>query len=207
MENIDFFKEIDEFINNDDYTSIENEEAVANKLIENYMIQCLKEEDEDFSDDMQTDIRKIKEKFSDKEEMKKRLGFTVSKYIDKCINYKKDVESVEPIARKVLRISLSVIFVVGPLVIPGNKILRLIAFIVNLYIANKVNNKKREKLIDMYEDKIKLLDEKIDETDDQKEKLEYKRIQKAMNREIVKLRRSIITTDKSYTFNHNKLDL
>ena len=195
---------LDEYLNSIEYDN----ETEENKIKE--VLEC------DFfnikNEDYESDAEEFDEKWSQfrstsvKDKGKnyaKSKGLLLMKYIDKTINFKKDVLAKETFPRKLLRLSISAILIFGPLFIPGGKIIKLIGCLTGAVIADKVSKKQKQDLIDLYETKIKQINEKIEETDDEKDRFELEKIKKSMAKDAAKIKYSISQGNYIYDMEKN----
>lgn len=121
----------------------------------------------------------------------KARAYVIKKYIDKTLNFKHDDLAVETFPRKLIRVAINFALIVGPWLLPIPIIAKLIVSVTGVFIANKVSINKKENLIDLYQTKIKAVEDKIDDCDNDKDKYEYEKLRKTMIREQNRLKQSL----------------
>lgn len=182
---------LDEYLNDIEYDDETEEEKIQKIINTEFYIhnEDMDSDSEEFDEKWEkiksTDIKDKGKKFA------KSKGLLIMKYIDKTINFKKDVLAKETFPRKLLRLSISALLTFGPLLIPGGKIIKLVRCLAGAVIASKINKKQKEKLVNLYELKIQQINDKLDSCDDDKEKFEYEKIKREMAKEAAKIKHSV----------------
>ena len=159
---------------------------------------------DDREDKVEAEIKNSKDKsFKDKskekmKEIARAKGKTITKYIYKTMHFKDDQLATETMPRKVLRVAISLILTIGPWFLPCAPVVKLIVALGGVVAANAISIKKKKDLIDLYQVKLEQVNKKIEETDDEKELYEYKKIKKALESELVKVKKSLNPGQMAY---------
>lgn len=134
-----------------------------------------------------------------------KRGVEVKNYINKSINFSGDDQTKETFLRKAFRTSITAICTIGPLFLPVGFVTKSILAFTGFIIGKKISEKKLKDTYNLYDIKLKQVREKIEETDDEKEKFNLRKVESELVEGMKKVKREMYKKSTG-TFSNKKFN-